>query len=166
MRDLTTKLISFDDLARWREARRAAGDKVVATNGCFDLLHAGHVTYLQAARQEGDVLLVGLNSDASVRQLKGKGRPINSQADRAAVLCALEMVDAVCIFEDLRATRFLERAQPDVYVKGGDLSIESIPHEERDVVTKVAGVIRIMPLAPGRSTTDTLRRITSHKELK
>src|SRR5437763_16128963 len=101
------KILAPDDLRAWRKALRVARKTLVVTNGCFDILHLGHVTYLEAARQQGDALLVGLNSDASVRQLKGQGRPVNSENDRAAVVAALEAVDAVCIFSDLRATHFL-----------------------------------------------------------
>lgn len=132
---------------------------MVVTNGCFDLLHAGHVTYLDAARRQGDVLLVGLNSDASVGQLKGPGRPVNSEQDRALVLAALESVSAVCIFNDLRASRFLELAQPDLYVKGGDFTVDQLPAEERRMVEAAGGRILIMPHLPGRSTTDLLRKI-------
>jgi rfaE bifunctional protein nucleotidyltransferase chain/domain len=134
---------------------------VVATNGCFDLLHAGHVTYLEAARAQGDLLLVGLNSDASVRQLKGPERPVNSQGDRARVLAALQCVDAVCVFEERRATRFLQLARPDVYVKGGDLTVEAVPLEEREAVEAGGGRILIMPHVPGRSTTQLLARLRS-----
>ena len=100
------KILSLAALPTWRSAFRATGKKLVVTNGCFDILHAGHVTYLEAARQQGDALLVGLNGDASVRQLKGEGRPVNSEADRAAVLAALHAVDAVCVFPEMRATGF------------------------------------------------------------
>jgi rfaE bifunctional protein nucleotidyltransferase chain/domain len=132
---------------------------VVATNGCFDILHAGHVIYLEAAREQGDLLLIGLNSDSSVRQLKGLDRPINTQNDRARVLAALQCVDAVCIFEDLRATRLLQFAQPDIYVKGGDLSLDEIPSEERQAVAAGGGRVLIMPHVPGRSTTNLLSRL-------
>src|SRR5215471_6900062 len=99
---------------------RASGRKLVVTNGCFDLLHAGHVTYLETARSQGDALLIGLNGDDSVRQLKGPDRPLNPESDRAGVLAALASVDGICIFAERTATRFLAAAQPDVYVKGGD----------------------------------------------
>src|SRR4051794_21700318 len=115
-----SKIIDWNHLPEWRKAIRASGKKLVATNGCFDILHLGHVTYLETARNRGDALLVGINADASVRELKGAGRPVNSETDRAAVLAALESIDGVCIFNDKRATRFLAAAQPDIYVKGGD----------------------------------------------
>ena len=96
------------------------GRKLVVTNGCFDILHLGHVTYLENARNHGDALLLGVNGDIAVTGLKGPGRPVNSETDRAAVLAALQSVDAVCIFTDKTATKFLAAAQPDIYVKGGD----------------------------------------------
>ena len=105
---------------------RQAGKRLAVTNGCFDLLHTGHVLYLQDARAEADVLLVGLNGDASVRELKGPSRPINPALDQAALLAALGFVDGVCVFEDKRATQFLQLAQPDVYVKGGDYTLETL----------------------------------------
>src|SRR5512139_4063214 len=102
---------------------RARGKRLVVTNGCFDVLHLGHVTYLETARSQGDALLVGVNSDEAVRQLKGPGRPVTPETDRAAVLAALESVDGVCIFAESTATRFLAAAQPDIYVKGGDYTL-------------------------------------------
>jgi len=147
------KVLSLDALPAWRSALRVQGKRLVVTNGCFDILHAGHVTYLDAARQQGDALLVGLNNDASVRQLKGEKRPINSEDDRAAVLAALQAVDAVCIFPELRATRFLALAQPDIYVKGGDFTVEQLPKEERDMVASFGGRIVMLGFVPGRSTT-------------
>src|SRR5881396_3649754 len=142
------KILSLDQLRPWREALRAAGKKLVVTNGCFDILHSGHVTYLDAARQQGDALLVGLNDDGSVRQLKGEKRPINSEGDRAAVLAALQAVDAVCIFPELHATRFLALAQPDIYVKGGDFTVEELPQEERDIVASSGGRIVMLGFVP------------------
>ena len=153
------KLLSPDQLRPWREALRAAGKRLVVTNGCFDILHLGHVTYLDAARQQGDALLVGLNSDSSVRELKGEGRPVNCETDRAAVLAALESVTAVCVFAETRATRFLSLAQPEVYVKGGDFSVEELPKEERDVVERLGGKIITVGFLPGRSTTALLEKI-------
>lgn len=162
MTDAATKIIPLEAIPAWRTQARAARQRVICTNGCFDILHAGHVSYLQSARAQGDLLLVGLNSDSSIRQLKGPERPVNPEQDRALVLAALEAVNAVTIFRDLRATHFLELAQPDVYVKGGDLSVEQIPLEERDAVTRAGGRILIMPHIPGRSTTaliDAIRKL-------
>ena len=155
------KILSLDALPGWRSALRVQGKKLVVTNGCFDILHSGHVTYLDAARQHGDALLVGLNDDTSVRQLKGERRPINFEGDRAAVLAALQAVDAVCIFPELRATRFLALAQPDVYVKGGDFTVEQLPQEERDVVARFGGKIATIGFVPGKSTTALIEKISS-----
>ena len=153
------KILPLAALPAWRAELRVQGKKLVATNGCFDILHAGHVIYLAAARQQGDALLVGLNSDGSVRQLKGEGRPVNEETDRAAVLAALQAVDAVCIFPELRATRFLALAQPDIYVKGGDFTLDQLPQEEREVVEKSGGKIITVGFVPGKSTTALLKRI-------
>ena len=154
------KIIPWDKLAAWRVAMRQSGKKLVVTNGCFDLLHAGHVTYLETARNFGDALLVGLNSDTSVRELKGTGRPVNSEGDRAAVLAALESVDGVCIFTDKTATHFLAAAQPDIYVKGGDYTLETLEPEERRVVEQAGGRIVIIPAVTGRSTTALLGKLS------
>lgn len=155
------KIISWTDLPKWRSAARSAGKKVVVTNGCFDLLHSGHVTYLAAAREHGDLLLLGLNSDASVGQLKGAGRPLNTEEDRATVVAALESVDAVCIFSERSAGRFLEVARPDIYVKGGDYTLDTLNQEERRIVQQGGGKIVIIPLVPGKSTTELLGRLKS-----
>jgi rfaE bifunctional protein nucleotidyltransferase chain/domain len=153
------KIKSLEDLPAWRAGVRASGRILVATNGCFDLLHAGHVSYLEAARNQGDLLVVGLNSDASVRSLKGPSRPLNAQNDRAFVLAALECVDAVCIFPDSRATVFLNACQPDVYVKGGDYTIDTLNSEERNAVEGAGGRIEILPLVPGKSTTSIIEKM-------
>ena len=153
------KLIGWETLPQWRAAVRAGGKRLVVTNGCFDLLHAGHVAYLETARSHGDALLVGLNGDDSVRQLKGPGRPLNGENDRAAVLAALESVSGVCIFAERRATRFLAAAQPDVYVKGGDYTLETLDAEERGTVEAAGGRIVLIPFVPGKSTTALLNKI-------
>jgi len=154
------KLIPWDQLPAWRAAMRASGRKLVVTNGCFDLLHLGHVTYLETARNLGDALLIGVNSDASVRELKGPDRPVNNEQDRAAVLAALASVDAACIFTDKTATRFLAEAQPDVYVKGGDYTLDTLNQDERRVVDQAGGRIVILPIVPGKSTTALLQKLS------
>jgi len=153
------KIIPWPDLPAWRAAFRASGRKLAVTNGCFDLLHLGHVTYLESTRNLGDALLIGVNSDDAVRQLKGRDRPINAEADRAAVLAALQSVDGVCIFSDKTATGFLTLAQPDIYVKGGDYTLETINQDERGVVERAGGKIVIVPIVRGKSTTAILRQI-------
>ena len=153
-------MISWEQLPAWRAALRASGKRLVVTNGCFDLLHLGHVTYLESARNQGDVLLIGVNGDDSVRQLKGPTRPLNCESDRAAVLAALDSVDSTCIFTEKTATRFLGAAQPDVYVKGGDYTLETLNQDERRAVEQGGGRIVIIPFVPGKSTTAILEKIS------
>ena len=154
------KIIAWEKLPEWRQKIRATGKQLVVTNGCFDILHLGHVTYLQAARNFGDALLIGVNGDAAVRELKGKGRPVNSETDRAAVLAALESVGGVCIFPERTMTRFLAAAQPDVYVKGGDYTLDTLNQDERRAVEAAGGTIKIIPFVPGKSTTGLLEKIS------
>ena len=154
------KIIPWAKLPAWRAGVRAKALRLVVTNGCFDILHLGHISYLESARQQGDLLLVGINSDSSVRELKGVGRPVNSEADRAAVVAALGCVDAVCIFSERSALNFLTAAQPDIWVKGGDYTIESVNQDERRVVEKNGGKVVILPLVPGKSTTTLLEKIS------
>jgi rfaE bifunctional protein nucleotidyltransferase chain/domain len=156
---LADKILSWDQLSVWRIGLRGARRKLVVTNGCFDVLHAGHVTYLEAARAQGDVLLVGVNSDQSVRELKGHDRPINAEADRATVLAALQSVDAVCIFTDRTALRFLSTIQPDVYVKGGDYTVDTINQEERRLVEQLGGKVVVLAGVPGKSTSALLEKL-------
>jgi len=153
------KIVSLQELPTWREALREAGQRLVVTNGCFDLLHAGHVTYLEQAATLGDVLLIGCNGDESVRQLKGPSRPLNSEADRAVVLAALESVGAVAVFPEKRADNFLRLAKPDVYVKGGDYTPETLDADERAVVESGGGEVVIIPFVPGKSTTSIIERM-------
>ncbi len=154
-----SKIVPRTELPVWRAALRQSGRRLVVTNGCFDLLHAGHVEYLEAARARGDALLIGLNGDESVRQLKGPSRPVTPERDRARILAALACVDAVCIFPELRATGFLSAAQPDVYVKGGDYTLETINQDERRAVEQSGGQIAFQPFLPGRSTSGLLAKI-------
>ena len=158
MLNFRSKIIPYESLSTWRETHRNTG-RLVVTNGCFDLLHLGHVTYLETARNLGDELLVGVNSDASVRALKGESRPLNSEDDRAAVLAALEAVTFVCVFPDVRAAQFLVRSRPDIYAKGGDYTLETLDQEERKTVETHHGVIHLIPFVPGKSTTGLLQKI-------
>lgn len=147
------------DLSHFLEHRqdRLARSKVVFTNGCFDLLHAGHVDYLQKSRALGDVLVVGLNSDQSVRRLKGAGRPVNPQEDRGYVLAGLENVDYVLIFEEDTPYELIKAVEPDVLVKGGDWSVEHIVG--RDVLWQRGGEVLSIPLLKGYSSTAIIKRI-------
>jgi len=157
--NIQDKILTLETLVTWRDNLRNRGKKLAATNGCFDILHAGHVNYLQAARHEADALVVGINSDRSVSQLKGPSRPIHTENDRAAIIAALESVDGVFIFDELRATTFLELAQPDVYIKGGDYAVEELPEEERQTIAKIGGYIKVLGLIPGKSSSDIAQRI-------
>ncbi len=138
---------------------KESGEKLVWTNGCFDILHAGHVLYLQQAKSLGDVLLVGLNSDSSYRKLKNRPGPINSKEQRAAVLLGLNSVDYVIIFNEASAVKLLRGIQPDFYIKGDDYDIEKIDPEERRVVESYGGRIEFCSGLKGTSTTDIIRRI-------
>src|SRR6266700_4868893 len=156
---MNPKIVELEELSDRSEKLRAAGRKIVATNGCFDLLHVGHVRYLQAARALGDVLAVGLNGDDSVRELKGLGRPVNSERDRAEILASLECVNFVTIFSEPRATRFLSAAHPAIYAKGGDYTSENLNTDERAILEKIGAEIRIIPFQVGYSTSALLQRL-------
>ena len=156
---MSPKIVELEELSDRCEKLRSAGKKIVATNGCFDLLHVGHVRYLQAARALGDLLAVGLNGDRSVRELKGQGRPITAESDRAEVLAALQCVDLVTIFPQTRATQFIAAIKPAIYVKGGDYSSETLDKEERAVLKEIGAEIRIIPFEAGYSTSRLLEQI-------
>lgn len=160
----TTKIVSLDEIAECARELRVGGKKIVATNGCFDLLHVGHVRYLKAARALGDVLAVGVNGDQSVRKLKGPGRPINREKDRAEVLAALESVNLVVIFPELRATRFIQLVAPDIYVKGGDYNSETLNAEERSALQKIGAKIDIIPFEKGYSTSSLIEKLRQDNE--
>ena len=134
---------------------------LVFTNGCFDILHAGHVRYLQAAKELGDCLVVGLNSDESVRSLKGIQRPINKEEDRAEILSALSAVDYVVVFSETTAEQLVREIKPDVYVKGGDYNVKSLPGAE--IVAKYGGKTVLIPEVPGRSSSNIIKKITDNK---
>ncbi len=151
------KILSLDDLVTEREQLRQARQRVVLTNGCFDLLHPGHVRYLQQARALGDALIVALNSDRSVRQLKGPSRPILDENERAEVMAALACVDYVTIFDDPTPQRVIAWLLPDVLVKGGDWSLETIIGREE--VEAAGGQVLSLPFVEGSSTTDVIERI-------
>jgi rfaE bifunctional protein nucleotidyltransferase chain/domain len=147
------KLKTVEDLALVREGLGERGMKLVFTNGVFDLLHVGHVRYLEEARKLGDALVVAVNGDASVRALKGPTRPINGEQDRAEVLAALESVSYVTIFQGMRVTELLGKVRPQVYAKGGDYTVESLNPEERAALEAAGSEIRILNRVPGKSTT-------------
>lgn len=156
---MSGKIVNAERLGAIGKEMREKGGKLVFTNGCFDLLHAGHVRYLRAARALGDALVVAINGDESVRVLKGEGRPLNSEADRAEVLAALECVDYVIIFAEVRATHLLEKARPAIYVKGGDYTRETLDAEERAALERIGAEIRILPFEKGHSTSSLIKKV-------
>ncbi|HEX2185401.1 MAG TPA: adenylyltransferase/cytidyltransferase family protein [Chloroflexota bacterium] len=174
------RIVPFDVLSRVLAAERAAGKRIVLTNGCFDLLHVGHTRLLQQCRALGEVVVVGLNADESVRRLKGNTRPVVPEAERAELLAALAAVDYVTIFAETTAERLAAVVRPDVYVKGADYACEPQPQgaqpageastagtvderrlPEAKVVRAGGGEVVLLPLVPGRSTTATLERLRS-----
>ena len=157
----SAKSRSAPELAAEAATLARQGKRLVFTNGCFDLLHVGHVRYLQAARALGDALVVAVNGDASVRALKGPSRPINAQDDRAEVLAALGCVDYVTIFHTERVTELVCEIRPQVYAKGGDYTLDSLNPEERAALEAAGAEIRILPLVPGKSTTAILEKSKS-----
>ena len=154
-------IVDRSKIADFCQVLRDGGQKVVFTNGCFDILHAGHVRYLQQARSYGDCLVLGLNTDASVRRLKGPERPINNELDRAEVVGALKSVDYVVFFDEPRAEALIQQVHPDVYVKGGDYTIETLP--EGQIVLGYGGQVALVQLVAGRSTTNVIAKIQGQK---
>ena len=151
------KVIERDKLEDLLKVLRSQKKMIVATNGCFDILHAGHVRYLKKSKAFGDVLIVGLNSDKSVRSIKGPTRPINNENDRAEVLCALESVDYVVLFDEDSPKDLLEIIKPNIYTKGADYTLKTLP--EADVVLKNNGWVEFIELVEGKSTTKIIDKI-------
>jgi rfaE bifunctional protein nucleotidyltransferase chain/domain len=157
LRTAASKVAPLDEVARRVEAARAAGRTVALANGCFDVLHAGHVRYLEGASAEADVLVVGVNGDASVRRLKGEGRPVMAEGDRATLVAALRHVDHVVVFADDDVTALIRALRPDVHCKGTDYTPETVP--EREVVNAVGGRVAIVGDAKNHDTRKLLERI-------
>jgi D-beta-D-heptose 7-phosphate kinase/D-beta-D-heptose 1-phosphate adenosyltransferase len=153
------KILSREALKKEVEQLRRAGRKIVFTNGCFDILHVGHVRYLREARRAGDVLILALNSDASVRAIKGDRRPLVPEGERADVAASLESVDYVTLFDELTPLELIEYLQPDIIVKGGDWAEENVVG--RDAIKKWGGSVMIIPETPGASTTNIVEKIMS-----
>ena len=159
MRDPLTKIRTLEEATRWAEALRASGKKLAVTNGVFDLLHRGHATYLAQARMEADALLVAVNSDSSVRQLKGPERPIVCLEDRLFILASLECVDCVVSFEGTKPVDVFAAITPDVYVKGGDYTEETLDREEYALLKRGNPRFCFIPFVEGRSTTRVIASI-------
>jgi rfaE bifunctional protein nucleotidyltransferase chain/domain len=139
--------------AKWREQ----GYRVVLTNGCFDILHVGHLRTFKEAKAQGDILVVGLNSDQSIKSLKGDTRPIISQNERLELLAALEPIDFVTVFDEATAVKLIELVQPHVYIKGGDYNLNNLP--EKEVLIRLKVEVIFIPLVSGISTTELIKRI-------
>lgn len=139
------------------EEMKNQGKKVVFTNGCFDILHVGHLTYLNEAKRQGDILIVGVNSNKSVKRLKGESRPINDEKDRAELLCGLKAVDYTVIFEEDTPCELLEKLKPSIHVKGGDYTKDKLP--ETEIVERNGGEVRILRFVEGKSTTNIVKKI-------
>ena len=159
MRDPEKSLLTLEQAVRWRESLRRGNRKLAVTNGCFDLMHRGHASYLLEARACADALLVLLNSDASVRALKGPERPLVGERDRAYLLASLRAVDRVVIFDSPRCDAELARLAPDVYVKAGDYTLEKLDPGERGALLEAGTKIVFMPFVPGLSTTGIVEKI-------
>lgn len=162
MNTTESKLLSKDGLSKTLKRWSLRSSRVVFTNGCFDVLHLGHLHTLQKARELGDKLIVGLNSDASVKRLKGESRPVKDQATRAALLCAFSFVDLVVLFDEDTPYQLIECIQPDVLVKGGDWSKEQIIGS--DVVLKKGGSVESIPYLEGYSSTNLINKIKSEQQ--
>lgn len=154
-------LVAPEDITALVTILKRGGKRIVFTNGCFDILHAGHVRYLAAAKKLGDILVLGLNTDESVRHLKGPTRPVNSEQDRAEVVGALASVDFVVLFGEQTAEAVLRKVQPDVYAKGADYVERPLP--EADIVRSYGGEVAFIPLVEGRSTSNIIKRIEETK---
>ena len=154
-------LIERKNLQKILNSLRGEGKTIVTTNGCFDILHVGHVRYLEATKKFGDVLIVALNSDKSVKSIKGEGRPINNEQDRAEILCALKSVDYVVLFDEDSPADLLAEIKPDVHTKGADYTIETLP--EAKIIMENGGRIEFIKFVEGKSTTSTIAKINSQK---
>lgn len=141
------------EIQKWR----AANKKIIFTNGCFDLIHVGHLRTFNEAKKMGDLLVVGINSDRSVKALKGETRPLISEQERAELISALKPVDYVIIFDEMNASRLLDTIKPDVYVKGGDYTLDNLPEKDSIIRSKIE--VKFIPLVAGISTTELVKRV-------
>lgn len=153
--------VKQEDLQPLLKKLRAEGKTIVTTNGCFDILHVGHVRYLEETKKFGDILIVALNSDASVRRLKGEGRPINNEMDRAEVLNGLKSVDYVVLFDEDSPADLLAKIKPDVHTKGADYTVKTLP--EAKIILENGGRLEFIKFVEGKSTTNTIKKINAQK---
>ncbi len=151
--------MNLSQACQWRNDIKLSKMKLVVTNGCFDLIHRGHIEYLQAARAEGDALLVGLNSDSSIKRIKGSDRPIIAEADRAFLLASLEAIDCLVVFSESKATTLLQTIMPDTYIKGGDYDEDTLDKEELQVLKTCGSKLKFINFIQGYSTTNLIEKI-------
>jgi rfaE bifunctional protein nucleotidyltransferase chain/domain len=156
---MMNKLVTLEKLTELFDQARSKRKRIAWTNGCFDIIHAGHVDYLERSKAWGDFLVVGLNSDASVKKLKGDFRPIFSELDRAKVLCSIVYVDYVVLFSDKSPIKMIQMLKPDYYIKGGDYTIDTIDQDERKVVEGYGGEIVLLPMVEGVSSSIIVEKI-------
>jgi rfaE bifunctional protein nucleotidyltransferase chain/domain len=161
---MTAKIIELDELKVEIEAKKEAGELIVFTNGCFDILHVGHIRYLKKAAALGDKLVLAVNSDSSVKKLKGKDRPFVPQQERLEMLAALNMIDYLILFSEIDCKALLEQIKPQIYVKGGDYRIENLP--EAETVYSYGGKIVLIIEVKGKSTTNIIKKIRQSKDEK
>ena len=161
---MTAKIIELSALKKEIEAKKEAGELIVFSNGCFDILHVGHIRYLKKAASLGDKLVLAVNSDRSVKELKGKRRPFVPEAERLELLAALEMIDYLILFSEIDAKDLLEKIKPQIYVKGGDYRIEDLP--EAETVYNYGGKIVLITEIKGKSTTNIIKKIRQSKDEK
>lgn len=152
------KIIEFNNLDKLSNELKTNKKSIVLTNGCFDILHIGHLRYLKKAKELGDILIIGLNSDKSVKSLKGESRPLNNENDRAEMLTYIEFIDYITIFEDKTAEKLIDNIKPDIYVKGGDYNIDNLP--EKDVLLKNNVKTVFLPFVSGYSTTNIISKFS------
>lgn len=158
-KNIASKIMTITEAKQWRQELRVAGKKLVITNGCFDIIHRGHVTYLMKAREQGDVLLLAINSDYSVRKLKGPNRPITKERDRAFILACFPFIDAIIIFDSIRCDSVLKELVPDVYVKGGDYALETMDPVEKAVLIQAKSKIVFIPFLKGYSSSKIINEV-------
>lgn len=153
------KLVTQDEIIKIVRDLQQEGKTVVTTNGCYDILHVGHVRYLQKTKEFADYSVIMLNSDISVKKNKGDNRPINTQSDRAEILCALSCVDYVVIFDEKSPCELLDKIKPNFHTKGADYSLDTLPKEEKDVIIKNKIDVKFIEFVQGKSTTNTIEKI-------
>jgi D-glycero-beta-D-manno-heptose 1-phosphate adenylyltransferase len=158
-RNPETKIFTLPEALVWREKLRSEGRRLVVTNGCFDILHRGHAEYMHRSRAFGDALLVLINSDSSIRELKGPSRPIIDEHSRAYMLAALESIDGVVMFSTPQCNQLFIELKPDVYVKGGDYVLETLDADERSALQSINAAIKFIPFIEGFSTSDIVNKI-------